>query len=104
MGIFDKLFGSRKKEGEVRDKSFVTCGACGKKAKVRLVDSEKKIFLLGPEGIQTMKKENSAFRCQNCGLIICFSCVSSKIGAAGVATCPRCGKEGGPSFFVQENH
>lgn len=101
MGIFDKLFGSRKKEGEVRDESFVTCGVCGKKAKVRLVDSEKKIVLVGPEGMQTMEKENTAFRCQNCGFIICFSCVFSKIGAVGVATCPRCCKEGGPCLFVR---
>lgn len=102
MGIFSKLFGTKKQNEEI-----VVCGKCKKNTKVKYYGSasegggKKKIVLVGPNEIKQMQKDNIALRCQDCGFIVCYSCATSKIGDVGMPTCPSCGKEGGPYLFMR---
>lgn len=86
-------------EVSVRDGDYVKCASCGRQTKVRVFDPGE-IALLGPDAMVTMKRDNVALKCQDCGYIICFSCSSSQTGSVGIPTCPSCKKEGGPYFFT----
>ncbi len=86
-------------ETNLRDGDLVQCGKCGGQAKVRVFDPGK-IVLIDPNAMVSMRKENIALKCQNCGFVICFSCVSSQTGAIGVTKCPACNIEAGPYFFT----
>lgn len=112
MSWFSKLFGGEGKPRvqakpttvlpigeELRDGCFITCGACGRQAKVRMFDRGK-VALIGPNEMRNMQRENIALKCQDCGYVICFSCSSSQTGSVGIPTCPSCKKEGGPYFFT----
>ena len=83
----------------VRDGEYVKCGNCGRQAKVRIFDPGK-VALLGPDAMLSMRQENIALKCQDCGYIVCFACASSQTGPVGIPTCPSCKKEGGPYFFT----
>lgn len=79
------------------ESQFVTCQVCGAQAKVRYMD-DSKVAIAGPEAIAQMRRENTAFRCQECGGVMCFSCAMSET-LHGIPVCPLCGAEGGPYFF-----
>ena len=53
---------------ELRDGEYITCCACQKPALVKLF-AKAQISLIGPDAIQSLKKQNVAMRCQDCGVL-----------------------------------
>jgi hypothetical protein len=63
MGIWQRIFGLR-------------CAKCGKRLKIKLVESVDTRFLDG-------------FHCDSCDKFFCGDCVSKAIGSGGL-NCPKC--------------
>lgn len=98
---------------------FVRCEACGARARIGYWEGEEVVVV----DWAALNRRNTAFKCQYCGAVVCFLCLTSgrdveasrlvlvhasisrrlTVEAEGpdieVAVCPKCGAEGGPYFF-----
>ncbi len=68
-----------------QDGDKVNCEKCGKNVIIKLAD--KGTVALVPEAIREM-----ALKCQDCGYIVCGSCIMSATSPA-IPTCPSCNQQ-----------
>lgn len=78
-----------------REGDKVYCWKCGRQVTVKLASKDGKVSIGTPEGIRNM-----AFKCQDCGYIVCGSCMMP-VTYPAIPTCPSCKSEGGPYPFKE---